>query len=111
MFHQGQIDGGVVQALGYALTEEIHSDDGHVLNPNLGEYKMPTSRDIPELTTVLLEEPAGPGPFDGKAIGEIPNVPLAAAIANAVHDAVGVRIASLPITAEKIHTALRSQWS
>ena len=106
MFHQGQIDGGVVQALGYALTEEIHIEDGQVLNPNLGEYKMPTSKDIPELITVLLEEPAGPGPFDGKAIGEIPNVALAAAVANAVQDAVGVRISSLPITAEKVYMTL-----
>jgi CO/xanthine dehydrogenase Mo-binding subunit len=107
MFHQGQIDGGVVQALGYALTEELHIEEGHVLNPNLGEYKMPTSSDIPELITVLLEEPAGPGPFDGKAIGEIPNVSLPAAIANAVADAVGVRIQSLPITAEKVYEALK----
>jgi CO/xanthine dehydrogenase Mo-binding subunit len=73
---------------------------------NLGEFKMPTIADVPKLTTVLMEDATGPTPFQGKAIAEIPNVPTAAAIANAIEDAVGVRISDLPLTAEKIFEAL-----
>ena len=100
--HQGQIEGGIVQGLGYALMEELKVEQGQVTNGHFGEYKVPTIRDIPKLTTVLLEEPSGPTPYQGKAIGELSNCPVAAAIANAVSDAVGVRIADLPITAEKV---------
>ena len=106
MMHQGQIDGAIVQGFGYALIEELEVDNGIVQNANLGDYKLPNIEDVPQLVTVLLESPAGPTPYEGKAIGEIPNVPLAAAIANAVEDAVGVRITSLPITAEKLYWAL-----
>jgi nicotinate dehydrogenase medium molybdopterin subunit len=73
---------------------------------NLGEFKMATVADVPKLTTVLMQDPAGPIPFQGKAIAEIPNVPTAAAIANAIHDAVGVRLYDLPLTSEKIYAAL-----
>ena len=106
MLHQGQIDGGVIQGFGFALMEELQTVEGTVQNANLGDYKLPNIKDVPELETVLIQAPAGPAPFDGKAIGEIPNVPLAAAIANAVEDAVGVRIYDLPITAEKVYNAL-----
>ena len=107
MLHDGQIEGGAIQALGYALMEELQLDDGRISNANLGDYKLPTAKDIPELRTVILLDPVGPGPYGGRAIGEISNVPLAAAIANAVQDAVGVRILSLPITAEKVYQALQ----
>jgi len=109
MFHQGQIDGGVIQALGYTFMEEIAEDDCRVANPNLGDYKLPTAADIPTLETVLCEEAAGPIPFAGKSIGEIPNVPLPAAIANAIDDAVGLRLLALPIRAEAVHRALQEQ--
>ncbi len=109
MLHQGQIDGGIVQGLGYALMEEMTSEDGQVSSLSLGDYKIPTIADIPKLETVLLESPAGPTPYQGKGIGEISNIPIAAAIANAVEDAVGVRITSLPITAEKVLEALKGQ--
>jgi CO/xanthine dehydrogenase Mo-binding subunit len=65
--------------------------------------------DVPPLTTALLQDPSGPGPYQGKGIGEGPNCPLAAAIANAVADAVGVRIYDLPITAEKVRRALQEK--
>ncbi|HLH24146.1 MAG TPA: xanthine dehydrogenase family protein molybdopterin-binding subunit [Chloroflexota bacterium] len=107
--HQGQIDGGTVQALGYALLEEVALDEGRVQTAHLGEYKLPTMGDVPPLTTELLQDPSGPGPYQGKGIGEGPNCPLAAAIANAVEDAVGVRIYDLPITAEKVRRALRER--
>jgi CO/xanthine dehydrogenase Mo-binding subunit len=80
--------------------------DGKIAATNLGEFKMTTVADLPKLTTVLMENPAGPIPYQGKAIAEIPNVPTAAAIANAIHDAVGVRLYDLPLTSEKIYRAL-----
>jgi xanthine dehydrogenase molybdenum-binding subunit len=67
---------------------------------------MPTVADVPELRTVLMEDATGPTPFQGKAIAEIPNVPTAAAVANAIADAVGVRLFDLPLTSEKIYRAL-----
>ena len=109
--HQGQINGGVVQGLGYALMEELTVEDGRVATLSFGDYKIPTSLDIPELRTVLLESDAGVGPYAIKGIGETPNVPVAAAIANAIADAAGVRIAGLPLTSEKIYRALRDHES
>ena len=107
--HQGQIEGGVIQALGYALMEELEVEDGHISTLSLGDYKIPTMPDIPELETVLLESAPGPAPFQSKGIGESSNVPLAGAIANAVYDAIGVRITDLPITAEKVLRAIREK--
>jgi carbon-monoxide dehydrogenase large subunit len=109
MTHQGQIDGGVIQGLGYALMEEMTVEEGHVSTVSLGDYKIPTISDVPKLETVLLEEPSGPSPYQSKGIGEISNIPVAAAIANAVEDAVGVRITGLPITAEKVLRALKDR--
>ena len=103
--HQGQIDGAVMQGLGYALMEGLHADEGRITTLSLGEVKIPTMQDIPTLITVLVESPGGEGPFQGKAIGENPISPVAPAIANAVYDAVGVRIQDLPITAEKVRFA------
>jgi carbon-monoxide dehydrogenase large subunit len=107
--HQGQIDGGVAQALGYALMEEVVVDDGHVRTAHLGEYKLPTAQDVPPLVTELVHHPSGPAPYQGKGIGEGPNCPLPAAIANAIEDAVGVRLYELPLTAEKVLRALRER--
>jgi CO/xanthine dehydrogenase Mo-binding subunit len=107
--HQGQIEGGVVQGIGQGLTERLIVEDGQVTNANLGDYKLPTMADIPKLETVLIETKHGPAPYDGKAIGELSNVAVPAAIANAVYDAVGVRITELPITAEKVYAALNAK--
>jgi CO/xanthine dehydrogenase Mo-binding subunit len=104
--HQGQIEGAVVQGIGYGLTEELGVDEGKVVSVNFGDYKIPTMKDIPELNTVILESESGPGPYNAKGIGENPIGPAAPAIANAVEDAVGVRIRDLPITAEKVYRAL-----
>ncbi|HEY7065075.1 MAG TPA: xanthine dehydrogenase family protein molybdopterin-binding subunit [Chloroflexota bacterium] len=106
--HQGQIDGGSIMGFGFATMEELSIEDGRVVTTNLGEFKIPTVADVPELTTVLVAGNEGPAPFHGKAIGESGNVPTAGAIANAVYDAVGVRITDLPITAEKVLRALRA---
>jgi CO/xanthine dehydrogenase Mo-binding subunit len=108
---QGQIDGGIINGLGFALMEENPMVDGKIATLTLGESKLPCIQDVPPLKTILLETPTGPTPFAGKAIAENPNVPTAAAIANAVADAVGVRIFDLPITAEKVYNALRGKDS
>jgi len=110
LMHQGQIDGGVVFGLGYALQEEVIFDGGKILTTNFGEFKIPNIRDIPPLKTAVMESvPHGPGPYNSLAIGEVANVPVAAAVANAVEDACGVRITDLPVTAEKVYAALKSK--
>ena len=106
--YQGQVDGGVVTGLGFALMEDNSLVDGKIAVGNLGEFKIPNAADVPKLTTLLIESATGPAPFQGKAIAEIPNVPTAAAVANAIEDAVGVRILDLPLTAEKIYAALKT---
>lgn len=107
--HQGQIYGGVMQGVGYALMEELRVEDGRVTTLSFGDYKIPTARDIPPLETVLLHHEGGVGPYQIKGIGETPNTPTAAAIANAVADAAGVRIRDLPVTSEKVYRALKSK--
>jgi carbon-monoxide dehydrogenase large subunit len=108
LMHQGQIDGGVVFGLGYALQEEVLFDNGKILTTNFGEFKIPNIMDIPPLKTSVMENvPQGPGPYNSLAIGEVANTPTAAAVANAVADACGVRITDLPVTAEKVYEALR----
>ncbi len=107
--HQGQIEGGLLQGVGFGLMEELRVEEGQVSTLNLGDYKLPNIRDIPPLTTVLVEEGVGPAPFHGKAIGESSITPTAAAIANAVYDAIGVRFYDLPITSEKVYEALQQQ--
>ena len=109
LMHQGQIDGGVVMGMGYALMEGVTIDGGTVVTTNFGENKIPSIKDIPSLKTVIQEFPVGNGPYGGMSIGEPPVVPTAAAIANAVEDAVGVRIYDLPITAEKVLRAIRQR--
>ena len=99
----------MVQGLGYGVMEEIMTADGQISTLSLGDYKLPTVKDIPELVTVLLESSPGPAPYQGKGIGESSNIPVAAAIANAVAAAVGVRITELPVTAEKVFAALRAK--
>jgi CO/xanthine dehydrogenase Mo-binding subunit len=110
LMHQGQIDGGVVFGLGYALTEEVLFDGAKVTTSNFGEFKIPNIMDIPPLKTDVMENvPAGPGPYNSLAIGEVANVPTAAAVANAVADACGIRITDLPVTSEKVYRALRAR--
>ena len=110
LMHQGQIDGGVVFGLGFALTEEVMFDNGKVTTSNFGEFKIPNIMDIPPLKTDVMENvPAGPGPYNSLAIGEVANTPTAAAVANAVADACGVRITDLPVTSEKVYRALKAR--
>ena len=99
---EGQIEGGVATGLGYALYENMErKDDGWV--DSFTEYLLPTAVDLPKnYQTVILEVPEASGPYGAKGIGEIPLVPTAPAVANALHDAMKVRIYDLPITPEKV---------
>jgi CO/xanthine dehydrogenase Mo-binding subunit len=105
----GQLVGGFVSGLGQALMEEVTVDEGTVTAANLGDYKMPVMADVPPIRVVLLTGHPGGGPFGAKSAGELANVSIAPAIANAVESAVGVRITSLPITAEKVFMALQAR--
>jgi CO/xanthine dehydrogenase Mo-binding subunit len=89
------------------MMEEVQYDDGQVTNLSLGEYKLPTIGDIPELRTVHVQSEGGPSPYGGKAIGEQPISAVAPAIVNAVLDATGLSIKDLPVTSEKVYKALQ----
>ena len=103
---EGQLEGGALYGLGYGMMEEVIAEKGITLNPTLAEYLIPTSVDAPDVETIVLQSGGGVGPFGAKGIGEPSCVPTAPAFANAVSDAIGVRIYDLPITPEKILKAL-----
>jgi len=103
---EGQIAGGTHQGLGYALMEEFVLEDGLIKTPSLAEYLVPTSVDFPSTDVIILESGTGVGPFGAKGIGEPALTPAAPAVANAVADALGVRIPDLPFTPKKVLEAL-----
>ena len=105
----GQIQGGVSIGLGFALLEEILFKDGNVLNPSFLNYKIPSALDMPEILPILVECPHPNGPYGAKGVGETTNVPTPPAIANAIYNAVGVRIKDLPITPDKILETLKQK--
>ena len=107
LLHDGQIDGGIVMGVGYALTEEMLFAEGKVTTLHFGDYKIPTMRDLPRLQKIVLEAPVGRGPYNSMSIGETAIITVAPAIANAVQDAVGLRITSLPLTAEKVLASIK----
>src|SRR5262249_50461612 len=98
--------GGFVTGLGLAVTEELVSESGQILNGHLGEYKLPTIADIPPLETVLVHTSGGGGPDEAKGSWGMANNATLAAIANAVADAVDCQLFELPITAERVYAAL-----
>jgi len=104
---EGQIEGGTVQGMGMALMEEQVIKEGLTLNADLTGYLAPTSMDIPQFTTRFVENEDSDGPYGAKGIGEPSLIGTTPAIANAIYDAIGVRIFSLPITPEKILKALK----
>jgi CO/xanthine dehydrogenase Mo-binding subunit len=103
---EGQIQGGSAQGIGWALMEEVQVDRGVVQTPSLSEYLIPTANDLPKTKAIVLESGTGVGPFGTKGIGEPALTPAAPAVANAVADAIGVRVYDLPITPEKVLEAL-----
>ena len=107
--HEGQINGAVVMGIGYALQEELLVDAGRITTLSLADFKLPNVADLPVLETALVTSIGGAAPYNAKAIGEVPLLAVAPAIANAVRDAVGVRMKVVPLTAERVLTALREQ--
>jgi CO/xanthine dehydrogenase Mo-binding subunit len=103
---RGQIEGGLIQGIGYALTEGMLIEDGQLQNPNFSDYKIPCIKDIPPQRNEFVPSYEPTGPFGAKGVGEISMDPVAAAIGNAVADAIGARIHTLPITPEKVLDAL-----
>jgi xanthine dehydrogenase molybdenum-binding subunit len=106
---QGQMEGGIATGIGFALTEEMIYENGKILNPNFHGYKLLTSMDMPNVHFYPIETFDEAGPYGSKGAGEAPLIPTAAAIANAVSNAIGIEIYSLPITAEKVLKALKSK--
>jgi xanthine dehydrogenase molybdenum-binding subunit len=105
---EGQIEGGVSQGLGYALTEDpaLNMDTGELINDSYETYKIPSTLDMPEVEVILVEKPDPIGPFGAKGVGEPGIINIAPAIANAIYNAIGIQITELPITPEKILKAL-----
>lgn len=103
----GQIQGGVAQGIGYALYERIQlGDDGRYKQRTLESYRLPVAQDVPEVETILLEHPDSAGPFGAKGVAEPPIVPVAAAIGNAIADAIGNAVDSIPILPENVLEAI-----
>jgi CO/xanthine dehydrogenase Mo-binding subunit len=108
---EGQLEGGAIYGMGYGLMEEVVMEKGVTMTPSFSEYLLPTSMDVPDVETILIESGDGVGPFGAKGVGEPSVCSIAPAIANAVNDAVGVRLYDLPLTPEKIVRALKEKKS
>ncbi|HEY0738062.1 MAG TPA: xanthine dehydrogenase family protein molybdopterin-binding subunit [Herpetosiphonaceae bacterium] len=109
---EGQIEGCVAQALGYALLEHFQVRNGHVLTPHFSTYLLPTTMDVPpEIVPVIMELADPNGPYGARGMAEMPLVPLAPAIASAIYDATGVWVTQQPMTPERVLTALAAQPS
>lgn len=107
---EGQIEGCLAQALGYALLEHFQVRDGHILTPYFSTYLLPTTLDMPtEIVPVILELADPQGPFGARGVAEMPLVPFAAAVANAIHDATGIWLTQQPMTPERVLAALRGR--
>jgi CO/xanthine dehydrogenase Mo-binding subunit len=106
----GQIQGGAVQALGYALLEDFQMADGRVLTDRLSTYLIPTVLDVPDAFDArIVEVPDPRGPFGARGMGEMPYLPAAAGIANAVHDATGIRFDEFPLIPQRVLKKLRER--
>jgi len=106
---EGQIEGGVVMGLGYTLTEEVKQEKGYVRTENLGEYMIPTSLDIPDIVTHIVEVPVSSGPYGAKGVGEPALIPTAPAVLNAIANALSVRVTELPANLENLHRLIREK--
>jgi CO/xanthine dehydrogenase Mo-binding subunit len=106
---EGQIEGGTVYGLGYGLCEEVILEKGITLTPSFSEYLLPTSMDVPNIQTIILESGEGAGPFGARGVGEPSVTAVASALGNAVADAIGVRVYDLPLTPEKVLRALKNR--
>lgn len=106
---EGQMEGGVVQGIGWGLFEHmLYAPDGRMINPGLLDYRLPTALDVPKIESILVEEPTRHGPFGVKGVGEPPITPGLAVMANAIYDATGVRVREAPITPERLVMAIEA---
>ena len=106
---EGQVEGAIVQGLGFALWEDLTKKEGKVVSPYLADYHQPTSLDIPQMKVLFLERALGPGPYGAKGIGATSLNPVATAIANAIRDAAETDIADLPLGPEKCWREIRTK--
>lgn len=106
---RGQLEGGVVQGMGYALTENLIIDKGRIIYRNLLDYKIPTIADMPNIIPVIVEEEDPNGPYGAKSVGEAAMDPVVAAICNAIYNAIGVRIIRLPVRCESLLEAVKAK--
>jgi CO/xanthine dehydrogenase Mo-binding subunit len=107
---EGQIQGGVAQGIGWGLNEEyVYDAEGHLLNGNLLDYRMPTALDLPMIDTILVEVPSPGHPYGVRGVGEVPIVPPPAALANAIYRALGVRMTVLPMSPGNVMQAVWDQ--
>ncbi|MCC6779091.1 MAG: molybdopterin-dependent oxidoreductase [Hyphomicrobiales bacterium] len=106
---EAQIEGGIVQALGQGLMEDYRTTDGRTTTPNFAKYILPTSLDVPQVTSIIIEDRDPLGPLGVKGIGEPAMIPTIPAVMNAIHDAVGIRITALPATPEVVLAAIKAK--
>jgi CO/xanthine dehydrogenase Mo-binding subunit len=107
---EGQMQGGVVQGIGWALNEEyVYNEAGQMLNASFLDYRMPTSLDLPMIETIIVEVPNPGHPYGVRGVGEVPIVPPTAALANAIHRAIGVRLRDLPMSPPRVVKALEAK--
>ncbi|MDY6973221.1 MAG: molybdopterin cofactor-binding domain-containing protein, partial [Thermodesulfobacteriota bacterium] len=106
---EGQIEGATATGLGFALDEGLVEDGGRIVNPDLSEYRLPITTEIPEIEIALVEEKTKEGPYGAKGAGNPPLALPCSAIANALYDAIGVRIKDLPLTPEKVFRLANAQ--
>jgi CO/xanthine dehydrogenase Mo-binding subunit len=106
---KGQLEGGIVQGMGYALSEHLIFNQGKIVYKNFLDYKIPTMKDIPPIEPIIVEEEDPYGPYGAKSVGEAALDPVAAAICNAIYNAVGVRITKLPVTPEALLEAIKAK--
>lgn len=106
---EGQIEGGAIMGMGYALEEEIKQEGGYIKNTSLGEYMIPTSLDVPSIESHIIEVPVSDGPYGAKGVGEPALIPTAPAILNAICNALDIRITELPANLENLHRLIREK--
>jgi CO/xanthine dehydrogenase Mo-binding subunit len=110
MLVEGQMEGGIVQGIGFALIEEMVWDGGRLANPSMMDYKAPGARDVPyDIRTIIVEHPHPDGPYGAKGVGEVCHVAVPAAVANGVTRATGLRLRRLPLTPERVLRGLMEQ--
>lgn len=106
---EGQAQGGTAMGIGYAIMEEVELSNGDIKNKNFSDYIIPTSKDMPDIKAIFVEEDEKTGPYGAKGFGEPAMIPTAPAIMNAIYDAIGVRIYDLPATCDKVLLAIKNK--